>query len=91
MRPDAPTGLTVDDDAAPLAVTDAPAFGWVVNDPDRNETQTAYELIVSDAPTGAITGAVRQRTDARAASSRTCTRRAYRLAPDHRYWWTVRT
>jgi hypothetical protein len=50
-RPEAPTGLTVDDDAAPLAVTDAPTFGWIVNDPDRNDGQQAYELIVSDAPT----------------------------------------
>ena len=41
--PGAPTLLTVDDAAAPLAVEGAPQFGWVVNDPDRGEVQTAYE------------------------------------------------
>ena len=45
--PGAPTLLTVDDAAAPLAVEGAPQFGWVVNDPDRGEVQTAYELVVS--------------------------------------------
>jgi alpha-L-rhamnosidase len=89
--PGAPTGLTVDDDAAPPAVTDAPAFGWIVNDPDRGDAQRAYELIVSDAPTagkhtvlfdsGAMTNS--QQSYVHAAG--------LRLAADHRYWWTVRT
>ncbi len=48
--PTAPTGLTVDDDPAPLAVTGPPAFGWIVNDPDRGETQKGYEIVVTDAP-----------------------------------------
>ena len=75
--PAAPTGLTVDDDAAPLAVTGAPAFGWIVNDPDRNETQRGYELIVSDAPgTADAHGCCSTADRLRAASSRTCTRRA---------------
>jgi len=89
--PAAPTGLTVDDDAAPLAITGAPAFGWIVNDPDRNETQRGYELIVSDAPG---TAAHRVLFDSGPTAS---SRQSYvlapglRLAPDHRYWWTVRT
>ena len=29
--------LTVDDDAAPLAVTDDPAFGWLLQDVDRGD------------------------------------------------------
>ena len=44
--PGAPTTLTVDDDAAPLAVERAPQFGWRVNDEDENEIQTAYEIVV---------------------------------------------
>ena len=48
-HPARPTALTVDDDAAPLAVTDDPAFGWQLQDPDRGEIQTAYEIDVYDA------------------------------------------
>ncbi len=90
-RPGAPTGLTVDDDAAPLAVTDDPAFGWIVNDADRGDAQRAYELIVSDAPTA---GKHRVLFDSGATTS---SQQSYvhapglRLAADHRYWWTVRT
>ena len=32
--------------AAPLAVEGLPQFGWVVNDPDRGEVQSAYEVVV---------------------------------------------
>ncbi|MDQ1456226.1 MAG: alpha-L-rhamnosidase [Actinomycetota bacterium] len=90
-RPGAPTGLTVDDDAGPLAVTNAPAFGWIVNDPDRGDAQRAYQLIVSDAPTA---GKHRVLFDS---GVRTSSQQSYvhapgvRLAADHRYWWTVRT
>jgi alpha-L-rhamnosidase len=89
--PDAPTGLTVDDDAAPLAVAGAPEFGWIVHDADRNERQRAYELIVSDAPTRG------KHTVLFDSGTTTSSRQSYvlapglRLAPDHTYWWTVRT
>src|SRR6476661_9696988 len=56
--PRAPSGLTVDDDAAPLAVEGVPQFGWQVVDPRRGQVQTAYQLLVSRVPT----------TDPRAAS-----------------------
>ena len=48
ITPAAPTMLTVDDAAAPLAVEGEPQFGWVVNDPDRGEVQTAYESGVEE-------------------------------------------
>jgi len=89
--PGAPTGLTVDDDAAPLAVTGAPEFGWIVNDPDRGETQHAYELVVSDAPSS------RKHTVLFDSGATTSSQQSYvhapglRLAADHTYWWTVRT
>jgi len=89
--PGAPTGLSVDDDVAPLAVTGAPEFGWIVNDPDRGETQRAYELVVSDGPStekhnvlfdsGVVTSSQQSYVHAP----------ALRLAADHTYWWTVRT
>ncbi len=89
--PGPPTGLTVDDDPAPLAVTGTPAFGWIVHDPDRGETQKAYELVVSDAPTG------QEHTVVFDSGTVTGTQQSYveapalRLAPDRMYWWTVRT
>ena len=89
--PDAPSGLTVNDDIAPLAVIGAPAFGWIVNDLDRGELQAGYELIVSDAPT---TGKHTVLFDSGVESS---SQQSYvaapglRLAADHTYWWTVRT
>src|SRR5260221_6398464 len=49
--PGAPSGLTVDDDAAPLAVEGVPQFGWQVVDPRRGEVQTSYQLLVSRVPT----------------------------------------
>jgi len=91
--PGAPTRLTVDDDAWPLAVTDDPAFGWVVDDADRGEIQTAYEITVSDA---ASTDASHRIADSQEVTS---SQQSYvhvagllaKLTPDHSYWWTVRT
>jgi hypothetical protein len=45
--PDAPTRLTVDDLVAPLAVEAAPRFGWLPRDRDRDEAQTAYQVVVT--------------------------------------------
>ncbi|HET9729835.1 MAG TPA: family 78 glycoside hydrolase catalytic domain, partial [Acidimicrobiia bacterium] len=89
--PDAPSHLTVDDDTAPLAVTDDPAFGWWVNDPDRNEIQSAYELVVSDPSTTLQSRILFD--SGRVASSQQAYVHAPRLhlIPDHEYSWTVRT
>jgi alpha-L-rhamnosidase len=84
--PGAPTMLTVDDDAAPLAVEGPPKFGWRVTDADRNETQTAYEIVV--------TAGTRTLFDTKKVVS---SQQAYvtlpglRLRPDTSYRWTVRT
>src|SRR5258708_23888096 len=89
--PGAPTGLTVDDDPAPLAVTGPPAFGWIVNDPDRNATQAAYELIVSDAPTSGRHTVLFDSGSVRTSAQSYVHAPGLRLAPDRTYWWTVRT
>ncbi len=89
--PYAPRHLTVDDDPAPLAVTGAPEFGWTVDDPGRGAIQQAYELVVSDAPSSG------KHTVLFDSGTVTSTQQSYvhagslHLAPDHRYWWTVRT
>jgi alpha-L-rhamnosidase len=91
--PHAPAGLTVDDDAAPLAVEGVPQFGWQVVDPRRGEVQTAYQLLVSRAPTTDPSSATVVWTSGMVRSSQ----QSYvdvpglNLAPDHRYYWTVRT
>jgi hypothetical protein len=51
--PTAPRHLTVDDRTNPLAVQGAPQFGWLPQDPDGNEIQTAYQIIVTRPGAGA--------------------------------------
>ncbi|MGM9936027.1 MAG: family 78 glycoside hydrolase catalytic domain, partial [Candidatus Ornithomonoglobus sp.] len=51
--PSAPTGLLTNELNDPLNVEN-PTFGWIVNDSDFNEVQTAYEIIVTDGVTGEI-------------------------------------
>jgi alpha-L-rhamnosidase len=47
--PLAPTDLNVADRLQPINVQGNPQFGWVPNDPDGNEYQTAYEIQVTRA------------------------------------------
>ena len=46
--PTAPIGLNIDDQVRPLNVEGAPRFGWLPQDSDGNEIQTAYEIEVRD-------------------------------------------
>ena len=45
--PLAPTDLNLAERAAPLNVEGTPAFGWVPNDSDGNEIQSAYQIQVT--------------------------------------------
>lgn len=45
--PTAPAGLITNELENPLNVEE-PTFGWLVNDADENEIQTAYQIIVTD-------------------------------------------
>lgn len=46
--PDAPTGLLVNGIRNPQAIDIAsPSFSWIMNDPDRGETQSAWQVVVS--------------------------------------------
>ncbi len=90
--PGAPTLLTVDDAAAPLAVEGAPQFGWVVNDPDRGEVQTAYELVVSEEPTRAGSAKEIWRSGEVKSSQQSYVQApGLHLESDHAYEWVVRT
>ncbi|WP_322937284.1 family 78 glycoside hydrolase catalytic domain [Nocardioides bizhenqiangii] len=48
-KPSAPTRLTVDDLRSPLDTDETPRFGWLPQDADPNEVQTAYKIEVQDA------------------------------------------
>ena len=45
--PSAPAGLVVDDRTNPLGVQGTPQFGWLPQDRDGNEIQSAYQVVVS--------------------------------------------
>jgi alpha-L-rhamnosidase len=92
-RPGAPSHLRVDDEAAPLAVTDPPKFSWYVTDARRGAVQSAYELFVADAPTrvAASSHVIWRSGLVRSAQQSYVSAPDLVLAPDRMYWWTVRT
>ena len=51
--PGAPAGLTVDEQPNPLAIQGTPQFGWLPQDRDANEVQSAYQLRVTQ-PDGSV-------------------------------------
>ena len=51
IAPDAPSCLLINELVNPLNV-EKPTFGWVVNDKNKNEIQTAYEIVVTDEISG---------------------------------------
>jgi alpha-L-rhamnosidase len=93
LAPAAPTNLRVDEAAAPLWVTGAPTFGWIPSDPDRGEIQTAYRIIVANAPTTDAKSRSVLWDSGRVASGNEAFVSApgLHLSPDHRYWRTVQT
>jgi hypothetical protein len=90
--PAAPEGLLVNLLRRPdlTVITDpAPRFSWIVNDPARDATQSAYQIRLSPA---ADSNTVRW--DSGRVSSNESTAVAYggpSLQPDQSYTWTVRT
>lgn len=47
LAPNAPENLRVFDKSNPVGTDERPFFGWYVNDPDDNEIQTAYQILVA--------------------------------------------
>ena len=86
--PLAPTDLNLADRAAPLNVEGTPLFGWVPNDPDGNEIQSAYQIQVTRVSDGLLIW------DSGKVSSSAESFVAYpvpALAAGTSYTWTVRT
>ncbi|WP_198034459.1 family 78 glycoside hydrolase catalytic domain [Dyadobacter tibetensis] len=48
--PRAPHHLRVFDKTNPIGTGDRPYFGWYVSDPDINEVQSAYQILVASTP-----------------------------------------
>jgi alpha-L-rhamnosidase len=82
--PGAPAGLTVGDQARPLNVEGAPAFGWLPRDVDPGEVQAAYQIRVSD-------GRKTVWDSGKVTSSRQSYVAGPSLAHGATYTWTVRT
>ncbi len=47
INPKAPSNLSCFDKNNPVGVASQPYFGWLINDKDNNEVQTAYQIIVA--------------------------------------------
>lgn len=92
--PGAPTDLLVEYTVNPLGIdTTTPGFSWVVNDTDRGESQTAYQIIVASSLSN-INSNVGDKWDSGKISSSASTNVKYAgsaLSGNTRYWWKVRT
>jgi alpha-L-rhamnosidase len=91
--PNAPFNLRSFDKHNPIGTNDKPYFGWSVTDPDTNEIQSAYQIIVSSNPwnLNMNKGDV---WDSGKTNSRMQNYVYYKgksLAPATQYYWKVRT
>lgn len=86
--PLAPTDLNIADRARPLNVEGTPLFGWVPNDTDGNEIQTAYQIQLTRVSDGVViwdSGKVASSAESFVPYSGPA------LAAGTSYTWTVRT
>ena len=92
--PGPPTDLRVNNASQPLGIdTPNPLFSWIVHDPDRNEVQMAYQLIVSSTPAlcEASQGDVWDSGKIASASQNNVVYPGTALVSRITYWWKVRT
>lgn len=88
----APDGLLVDLLRRPdlTVITDArPRFSWIVNDRSRDAVQSAYEITVSSSAQG--NGELWDSGKIASDQSISVPYAGTALAPNHSYWWAVRT
>lgn len=91
--PSAPTNLRVDDVSEPVGTGATPYFGWLVNDTNANEIQTACQILVatSSANLDANVGDVWDSGKVMSRSENHVVFAGAPLAADTRYFWKVRT
>jgi alpha-L-rhamnosidase len=92
--PEAPTRLLMDLLSEPLALESRnPVMGWIVNDPDRDERQTAYQILVADSRAALESdhGNIWDSGKTLSAESSNVVYAGPPLAPDRVLFWKVRT
>lgn len=91
--PGSPTETRLADSFSQLGIdTATPHFGWVVNDTDREETQTAYEIVIAESLPGLDDARPLWRTGKIASLQQYGVAYAgAALKRTRRYWWKVRT
>lgn len=94
MAGSAPTNLRCEYCVNPLGIDSAnPKFSWVVNDTDRGESQTAYQIIVASSQAN-IDSNYGDKWDSGTVSSAeqyAVKYNGYALADKTKYWWKVRS
>jgi hypothetical protein len=92
--PTAPTGLLCELSSNPLGIEDFnPELGWVVNDPDKDEIQSAYQVLVASSLSG-LNGDIGDLWDSGKVTSGESSNVSYAgtvLAVGSVYYWKVRT
>lgn len=87
--PSASTGLLGGGQVNPQVLDlDGHSFSWVMNDPDRGEVQTAYQILVSSTPDG--TGDIWDSGKVASSTSSSVPYGGPSLVPATRYWWKVK-
>lgn len=92
--PAAPTGLLMDLLAEPLGVENPnPRMSWIVNDPDPQEYQSAYRILIADCPhrLAADEGNVWDSGKVESSDSSNVRYAGDPLKPNRIYYWKVRT
>jgi len=91
--PQAPFNLRSCDKVKPAGTQQAPFFGWYVNDPDDNEVQIAYQVIVASSQQLLAKGKsdVWDSGRVRSGQQNYVDYAGKMLAPATRYYWRVRT
>ncbi len=92
--PGPPIGLLTEFQVDPLAIDQMkPRLSWQVQDRDRGERQTAYQILVASDPTALSTDRGERWDSGRvtAAPSTAVQYAGQELKPDQRSWWKVRT
>lgn len=92
-QPKAPINLRSCDKVKPVGTDEKPYFGWYVNDPDDNEIQSAYQIIVASSPAALASGNA-DVWDSGKVNSRSQNYNVFagnNLSASTRYYWKVRT
>ncbi len=93
LLPEAPDHLRSCDKINPVGTDDKPYFGWYVNDPDDDEIQTAYQILVASNPDniGADNGDLWDSGQVNSGKQNYIYYEGSPLSCAARYYWKVRT